>query len=40
MRMLFWLFVLAGLGVVAALAAQFNDGNVSIFVPPYASTCR
>jgi HemY protein len=35
MRMLFWLFVLAGLGVVVALAAQFNDGNVAIFVPPY-----
>ncbi len=35
MRMLFWLFVLAALGVVAALAAQFNDGNVAIFVPPY-----
>jgi HemY protein len=35
MRMLFWLFVLAALGVLAALAAQFNDGNVAIFVPPY-----
>jgi HemY protein len=35
MRMLFWLFVLAALGVAAALAAQFNDGNVAIFVPPY-----
>jgi len=35
MRMLFWLFVLAALAVVAALAAQFNDGNVAIFVPPY-----
>jgi len=35
MRMLLWLFVLAALGVVLALAAQFNDGNVAIFVPPY-----
>jgi len=35
MRMLFWLFVLAALGVVAALAARFNDGNVAIYVPPY-----
>lgn len=35
MRMLFWLFVLAALGVLAALMAQFNDGNVAIFVPPY-----
>jgi len=35
MRMLFWLFVLAALGVLAALAAQFNDGNVAIFAPPY-----
>jgi HemY protein len=35
MRMLLWLFVLAALGVAAALAAQFNDGNVAIFVPPY-----
>jgi HemY protein len=35
MRMLVWLFVLAALGVVAALAAQFNDGNVVILVPPY-----
>lgn len=35
MRMLFWLFVLAALGVVVALAAQFNDGNVAIFLPPY-----
>lgn len=35
MRMLFWLFVLASLAVLVALAAQFNDGNVAIFVPPY-----
>lgn len=35
MRMLFWLFVLAALAVAAALAAQFNDGNVAIFVPPH-----
>jgi HemY protein len=35
MRMLFWLFVLAALGVLVALAAQFNDGNVAILVPPY-----
>lgn len=35
MRMLLWLFVLAALGVLAALSAQFNDGNVAIFVPPY-----
>ncbi len=35
MRMLFWLFVLAALGVAAALAAQFNDGNVAIYLPPY-----
>jgi HemY protein len=35
MRMLFWLFVLAALGVIAALAAQFNDGNVAVFLPPY-----
>ena len=35
MRTLFWLFVLVALGVAAALAAQFNDGNVAIFVPPY-----
>jgi len=35
MRMLFWLFVLAALGVIIALAAQFNDGNVAIFLPPY-----
>jgi len=35
MRMLLWLFVLAALGVVAALSAQFNDGNVAFFVPPY-----
>ncbi len=35
MRMLLWLFVLAALGVVVALSAQFNDGNVAIFVPPY-----
>jgi len=35
MRMLLWLFVLAALGVVVAIAAQFNDGNVAIFVPPY-----
>jgi HemY protein len=35
MRMLLWLLVLAALGVVLALSAQFNDGNVAIFVPPY-----
>jgi HemY protein len=35
MRMLLWLFVLAALGVVVALAAQFNEGNVAIFVPPW-----
>ena len=35
MRMLLWLFVLAALGVVAALSAQFNEGNVAFFVPPY-----
>jgi HemY protein len=35
MRMLFWLFLLAAFGVVVALVAQFNDGNVAIFAPPY-----
>jgi len=35
MRMLLWLFVLAALAVLAALSAQFNDGNVAIFAPPY-----
>jgi len=35
MRMLFWVLVLAALGVAAALAAQFNDGNVVLLVPPY-----
>ncbi len=35
MRMLLWLFVLAALGVAAALASRFNDGNVALFVPPY-----
>jgi HemY protein len=33
--MLFWLLALAMLGVAAALIAQFNDGNVTILVPPY-----
>lgn len=35
MRMLFWVLVLALLAVAAALAAQFNDGNVVLLVPPY-----
>lgn len=35
MRLLFWVLVLALLAVAAALAAQFNDGNVVLLVPPY-----
>lgn len=35
MRTLFWLLVLAILGVVVALLAQFNHGNVALLVPPY-----
>jgi HemY protein len=35
MRMLLWLLLLATIGVALALAAQFNDGNVTFFVPPY-----
>jgi HemY protein len=34
MRLLPWL-LLAVVGVAVALAAQFNDGNVAIFVPPW-----
>jgi HemY protein len=33
--MLLWLLLLATVAVAAALAAQFNDGNVALFVPPY-----
>lgn len=35
MRTLFWLIVVTALAVTAALLAQFNDGNVAIFAPPY-----
>jgi HemY protein len=35
MRTLLWLLVLATVGVAIALAAQFNEGNVALFVPPY-----
>ena len=35
MRALFWLLLLATVGVAVALAAQFNDGNVVLLVPPY-----
>ncbi len=35
MRMLLWLLVLATVGVAVALGAQFNEGNVALFVPPY-----
>jgi HemY protein len=34
-RALFWLLLLATVGVAVALAAQFNDGNVVLLVPPY-----
>jgi HemY protein len=33
--MLLWLLLLATVAVAVALGAQFNDGNVALFVPPY-----
>jgi HemY protein len=35
MRSLIWVLLLALVATVLALAAQFNDGNVAILVPPY-----
>ena len=35
MKTLFWALLLALVAALLAIAAQFNDGNVVILVPPY-----